>query len=390
MHRTVHLSLADTGDAEREALERVGRSSWFSSVGPEIDAFEEEIASRVGRRHAVATCSGTAALHLALLAAGVGPGTTVVTSSFTFAATANAVHHAGATPFFVDVDPATGNLCPHVLDQALTELAADGTRVSAVLPVDIFGKAVDHGALTAVARHHGVPIVSDSAQSLGSRRDGVAAPSFGIASAISFNGNKIITTAGGGMLTTDDAELASLARHLGSQARVPARHFEHSGVGWNHRLSNVLAAVGRAQLARLDEMVSRRQEVREAYRQLLSDVPGVDLFAADDDADDNCWLSTILIDPATGTTPDTVADRLASVGIESRPLWKPLHRQPAFATSRSLLTGTSDRLFARGLALPSGSSLDADDLDHVLTTLSRALRPERRSASPLVGAIPVA
>ena len=375
MPRPVFLSPPDVGQAEREALARAAATAWFAPLGPEVDAFEREVADLVGRRHAVATSSGTAALHLALVAAGVGPGTVVVTSTFTFAATPNAVHHAGARPFFVDVDEATGNLDPDQLDDALTRLEASGARVSAVLPVDIYGKAAAYDEIGPLCERRGVPVVADSAEALGARHRGRAAAAHGLASALSFNGNKIVTTSGGGMLTTDDDAVADLARRLASQARLPARHYEHAEVGYNYRLSNLLAAVGRAQLSRLDAMSARRRAVREAYRGFVDDLPGVDLFAADDDEDDNCWLTSLVLDPALGPTPASVATALAAAGVETRPLWKPMHRQPAYASCASLVTDTADRLFATGLTLPSGSSLSEADLDRVLTLLSEALSP---------------
>jgi dTDP-4-amino-4,6-dideoxygalactose transaminase len=381
MRRTVLLSPPDVGPLEREALRRVGEGTWFAPLGPEVDAFEREIAETTGRRHALATSSGTAALHLALVVAGVRPGTVVLTSTFTFAATANAIHHAGALPGFVDVDPGTGNLSPALLAEALDDLGRRGVAVSAVLPVDIYGRAADHELLGAVAARHGVPVVVDSAESLGARRHGRPAAAHGAAAAISFNGNKIVTTSGGGALVCDDDALADRARSLATQARLPVAHYEHAEVGFNYRLSNVLAAVGRAQLSRLPELSARRRAVRQAYRELVRSLPGVELFGADDDHDDNCWLTSVLLDPASGLTPEGVGARLAERGVETRRLWKPLHRQAAFARSDRWVSGVADDLFATGLTLPSGSSLGSDDLDHVLSSLSGTLgHPGTRSS----------
>ena len=383
MRRTVLLSPPDVGPLEREALRRVGEGSWFAPLGPEVDAFERELAEVVDRAHVVATSSGTAALHLALVVAGVGPGTVVPTSTFTFAATANAIHHAGARPVFVDVDRDTGNLSPALLADSLDDLRHRGVPVSAVLPVDIYGRAADHDDVAAVAARHGLPVVVDAAESLGARHAGRPAAAHGLAAAISFNGNKIVTTSGGGAFTCDDDEIAGRARNLAAQARLPVDHYEHAEVGWNHRLSNVLAALGRAQLSRLPEMAARRRAVRQAYRELVRAVPGVDLFAADDDADDNCWLTSVVLDPASGLAPAEVARSLAEQGIETRRLWKPLHRQGAFRDSESRVSGVADELFATGLTLPSGSSLDDDDLDHVLTALATALsRPGAGDRGP--------
>ena len=383
MRRTVLLSPPDVGPLEREALRRVGEGSWFAPLGPEVDAFERELAEVVDRAHVVATSSGTAALHLALVVAGVGPGTVVPTSTFTFAATANAIHHAGARPVFVDVDRDTGNLSPALLADSLDDLRRRGVPVSAVLPVDIYGRAADHDDVAAVAARHGLPVVVDAAESLGARHAGRPAAAHGLAAAISFNGNKIVTTSGGGAFACDDDEIAGRARNLAAQARLPVDHYEHAEVGWNHRLSNVLDALGRAQLSRLPEMAARRRAVRQAYRELVRAVPGVDLFAADDDADDNCWLTSVVLDPASGLAPAEVARSLAEQGIETRRLWKPLHRQGAFRDSESRVSGVADELFATGLTLPSGSSLDDDDLDHVLTALATALsRPGAGDRGP--------
>ncbi len=368
---SVPLSAPDIGEAENAAVARALRSGWVAPLGPEVDAFEAQIAARTGRAHGVALSSGTAALHLGLLGIGVGQGTVVVTSTFTFAATANAVTYTGAEPWFVDCCPATGNLCPELLEESLAQLAAAGRRVSAVLPVDIYGKVADLRRIGEVADRYGVPVLCDSAESLGARLDGRAAGSFGAAAAISFNGNKIMTTSGGGMLVTDDERLATTARRVASQARQPVRHYEHTEIGFNYRLSNVLAALGRAQLARLDDMMARRREIRDDYRRLTAGRDSVAVFQGADDRDDNCWLSSLLFaDPAAVRI---VTDRLAEAAIETRPLWKPLHRQPVFADLGRTVTGSADDLFARGLTLPSGSGLGADDRERVLDVLTRAL-----------------
>jgi dTDP-4-amino-4,6-dideoxygalactose transaminase len=371
MTTQIHLSAPDVGERERDAVDAALRSGWVAPLGPEVDAFEREIAARVGVAAGVAVSSGTAALHLGLRGLGVGPGSVVVTSTFTFAATANAVVHAGAQPFFVDSVESTGNMCPELLDETLTALARQGRRVSAVMPVDIYGQVADLPLIEGVAERHGVPVLCDSAESLGATRGGRSAGSFGHASAVSFNGNKIMTTSGGGMLLTDDIELATEARRVASQARLPVAHYEHAEIGYNYRLSNVLAALGRAQLERLDDMIARRRVIRERYRELVRSYEGVRLLHDGIDGDDNVWLTSLIFDDPASVA--RIGDALAARSVETRRLWKPMHRQPVFASAGSTVTGAADRLFEHGLTVPSGSVLSDLDVDRVLELLSAAL-----------------
>jgi dTDP-4-amino-4,6-dideoxygalactose transaminase len=239
------------------------------------------------------------------------------------------------------------------------------------VPVDLLGKAVDYTAITELTDTHGVRLLADAAESLGASHRGRAAGSFGDASVVSFNGNKIMTTSGGGMLLTDDADLAQRVRYLSTQARQPVAHYEHTEVGYNYRLSNLLAALGRAQLTRLDEMIARRREMREVYASLFARVEGVEIFGRDGDEDDNVWLTSLLVDRSvTGWAPADLSAWLAEVQIESRPLWKPMHLQPVFSTARAKVTGASERLFDRGLTLPSGSALDAGQRTRVTDRLA--------------------
>lgn len=370
MTERIYMSSPDVGEAEEQAVVAAMRSGWIAPLGPDVDAFERELAERVGVSHAVALSSGTAALHLGLLTVGVGAGDVVLTSSMTFAATANAIVYTGAEPYFIDADPATGNMDPALLREALVELRDAGESVAAIVPVDLLGKAVDYTAILAIADEFDVPVVADAAESLGATHAGRAAGSFGRASIVSFNGNKIMTTSGGGMLLTDDADLAQHVRYLATQARQPVVHYEHTDIGYNYRMSNLLAALGRAQLARLDEMIARRREMRELYKQLFADVDGVEVFGADGDEADNVWLTSILVDSAvTGWQPSELAAALAVDDIESRPLWKPMHAQPVFDGARSRTSGASEALFARGLTLPSGSALTAPQRERVVTAI---------------------
>lgn len=370
MSERIYMSSPDVGQLEEEAVVAAIRSGWIAPLGPDVDAFERELADRVGVAHGVALSSGTAALHLGLLTLGVGPGDIVVTSTMTFAATANAIVYTGAEPYFIDADPSTGNMDPNLLREALATLRAAGEPVAAIVPVDLLGKAIDYTSILAIAEEFDVPVLADAAESLGATHNGKAAGSFGRASIVSFNGNKIMTTSGGGMLLTDDAEFAQHVRYLATQARQPVVHYEHTDVGYNYRMSNLLAALGRAQLSRLDEMIAKRREVRDMYKRLFADVDGVEVFGADGDEADNVWLTSILVDEAvTGWASRDLTAALSAKNIESRPLWKPMHKQPVFERSRGEIDGASESLFERGLTLPSGSALSAEQRESVLTTV---------------------
>ncbi|UNK70118.1 aminotransferase class I/II-fold pyridoxal phosphate-dependent enzyme [Microbacterium sp. H1-D42] len=371
MTERIYMSSPDVGELEEQAVLAAMRSGWIAPLGPDVDAFERELAERVGVAHGVALSSGTAALHLGLLTLGVKPGDVVVTSTMTFAATTNAIVYTGAEPYFVDAELATGNMDPALLRAALTKLRDAGENVAAIVPVDLLGKAVDYTSILAIADEFGVPVLADAAESLGATHAGKAAGSFGKASIVSFNGNKIMTTSGGGMLLTDDEDFAKHVRYLATQARQPVVHYEHTDVGYNYRMSNLLAALGRAQLSRLDEMIARRREMRELYKQLFAGVAGVEIFGAEGDEHDNVWLTSILVDSAvTGWEPSDLAAVLAVDNIESRPLWKPMHLQPVFAHLGGEINGASAALFERGLTVPSGSALNAEQRERVAAAIS--------------------
>ncbi|MCO1614218.1 DegT/DnrJ/EryC1/StrS family aminotransferase [Micromonospora tulbaghiae] len=369
----IYLSPPDVGPLEESYVLRAIRSGWVAPLGPEVEAFEREVAERVGATHALALNSGTSALHLALLVLGAGPGSVVVAPTMTFAATANAAVYTGAEPVFVDCDPATGNMDVSALAEMLDMLTRAGEKVAAVLVADMFGACADYDELLPVCEAAGVPVVEDAAQALGATYRGRPAATFGRLNALSFNGNKIITTSGGGMLLSDDEALLARCRHLATQAREPVPHYEHVDVGYNYRLSNLLAALGRAQLHRLDGMMRRRRLLRERYAKLFSGVPGVRLLG-DGDEGSNCWLTSIVVDPErTGWSAAELGAHLAARDIETRHVWKPMHRQPVFAGCRAVVTGASDRLFAQGLTLPSGSALDDDRLARVVGAVEQFL-----------------
>lgn len=372
---TVYLSPPDVGEEERALLLDAFDSGWVAPVGPHLDAFEAEVAERVGAAHAVALSSGTAALHLALLGVGVKPGDKVLCSTLTFVATASAIVYAGAEPVFVDADEASWNLDVDLVEEELRDAARRGERYAALVAVDLYGRCCDYGRLERLCREFEVPLVEDAAEALGSTHRGRHAGAFGEVGVFSFNGNKIVTTSGGGMLVTQDAELAARARHLATQAREPVAHYEHLEVGFNYRLSNLLAAVGRGQLRRLDEKMARRRAIRERYVERLGDLPGV-TFHGDGPHDRcNAWLTALTIDAdAVGCAPDEIIGDLRAGGIESRPVWKPLHLQPAFGGARLLGPGRSRRVFERGLCLPSGDATPSAVVEEISAVVARRLQ----------------
>jgi dTDP-4-amino-4,6-dideoxygalactose transaminase len=375
----IHLSKADVTEVEEQYILDAIRSGWVAPLGPDVDAFESEIAARAGVSHALALASGTAALHLSLLELGAGPGTAVIVPSMTFAASANPVVYTGAEPVFVD-SRADANVDPELMMKAIDTLQAEGTHVVAAMSVDLFGRCADYDEIVPGLAERGIPLLEDAAEAMGATYRGSPAGSFGSAAAFSFNGNKIMTTSGGGMLVSNDVDLIEGARYLSTQARQPAAHYEHTEIGYNYRLSNILAALGRAQLSRLDGMLARRRAIREMYVDGLADVPGLRFLGRDEhnegrsDDEDNCWLTCIELDPAlTVTSPSQLIAELADEDIESRPLWKPMHLQPVFASSRSFVNGESQRLFDRGVTLPSGSALHDDEIERVIKVLHTAM-----------------
>jgi len=349
-------------------------SNWIAPVGPDLDAFEAEVATVAGRTHGVGLSSGTAALHLALQAIGVGRDDTVLISTLTFAAPANAAAYLGATPVFVDSDRSTWQLSPELLDEELTARAADGHLPKAAVVVDVYGQRADYDRLLPVLERFGVPLVEDAAESLGATYRGSPAGSFGVFSALSFNGNKIVTTSGGGMLLCDDEQSARRVRYLATQAREPLPHYEHKEIGYNYRLSNLLAAFGRGQLTTLPQRIERRRAINARYRDALRDAPGISFMPVADYGKPNFWLTCITVDPVTaGTDRERLRQHLEAAEIESRPTWKPMHLQPVFADAPRRVDGTSEDLFEYGLCLPSGSGMDDPQLERVIDALRDGL-----------------
>jgi dTDP-4-amino-4,6-dideoxygalactose transaminase len=378
----IHLSKADVTEVEEQYILDAIRSGWVAPLGPDVDAFEAEMAARAGVSHALALASGTAGLHLGLLGLGAGPGTAVIVPSMTFAASANPVVYTGAEPVFVD-SRADGNVDPELMMEAIDTLQAEGIRVVAAMSVDLLGRCAEYDESIPGLQERGVPLIEDAAEAVGATYHGRPAGSFGAAAVFSFNGNKIMTTSGGGMLLSSDENLIARSRYLSTQARQPAEYYEHTEIGFNYRLSNILAALGRAQLSRLDGTLARRRAIREMYVDCMADVPGVRFLGRDDeiggdigrgDDEDNCWLTCIVLDPAlAAVSPSKLMVELAREDIESRRLWKPMHLQPVFASHRAFINGESEKLFDRGVTLPSGSALHDDDIERVIKVLHAVL-----------------
>jgi dTDP-4-amino-4,6-dideoxygalactose transaminase len=370
----IFLSPPHPSGRELELIADAIGSNWIAPLGPHVDAFERELAAVAGVDHALALSSGTAALHLALVVLGIGAGDDVACSSFTFAASANAVVYTGATPFFVDCDR-SWTLDPALLDRALTERKSSGARVKAVLAVDLYGACCDYDAIGEICRRHDVVLIQDAAESLGSTYRGAPSGGQGAVAAFSFNGNKIITTSGGGMLVSNDGDQIEHARKLSTQAREPAPHYEHEELGFNYRLSNILAALGRAQLEVLPERVAKRRRLRQRYHEELGTTPGISFMPESADVVGNAWLTCILVDPAAfGADREAIRIALEAADIEARPLWKPMHLQPYYTDHVMYGGDVSAGLFARGLCLPSGSALSQDDQDRVITIVRGCAR----------------
>ncbi len=381
------LSPPHMGDDERRLLLDAFDSNWIAPLGPHVDAFERELAEIVGVPHVAALSSGTAALHLALRLVGVEPGDEVVIPTLTFVASATPVTYQGATPVFVDVDPATWTLDPNLLEDALERKTRSGRPPAAVMPVDLYGQCADYEALEAICGRFGVPLVEDAAEALGASYGspegvraagsfGRAAGSFGRAGVVSFNGNKILTTSGGGALASHDGELVDQARFLATQAREPAPHYQHSTLGYNYRLSNLLAAVGRGQLRVLDERVAARRANFEHYARGLGDLPGLSFMPEAPYNRATRWLTVVQIDPDEfGATREDVRLALEADNVEARPVWKPLHLQPVFEGTETVGGAVAEGLFEHGLCLPSGSALTGEDRERICRIVRRTARP---------------
>lgn len=363
----IYLSPPHLGTDELELVKDAFASNWIAPLGPHVDAFEQEFASLVGVPYAAALSSGTAAIHLALRLLGVGPGDTVVCPTLTFCASANPIVYQGAEPIFIDSDPATWNMDPDILRDVLRDLALRGRLPKAVISVDLYGQCADYDRILDACAAYEIPLIEDAAEALGASYQGKMAGSFGKCGVYSFNGNKIITTSGGGMLVSDDPKLIEQARYLATQARDPAPHYQHSVIGHNYRLSNVLAAIGRGQLRVLRDRVSARRRVFAHYQAALQSVPGITFMPQAPYGQSNAWLTCITVNPREfGASRHDLLRAMDAANIEARPIWKPLHLQPVFAGCAYFGGMVAERLFEEGLCLPSGSAMTDADLARVV------------------------
>jgi dTDP-4-amino-4,6-dideoxygalactose transaminase len=374
----LYLSPPHLSGREQGYVQQVFDSNWIAPLGPQVDAFEAEFAAAVGAPHALALSSGTAALHLALIHLGVGPGDEVLVSTLTFSASANPVVYLGAKPVFIDSERVSWNLDPALVCEAIERKARQGRLPKAVIPVHLYGQSADLDPILAICARYEIPVIEDAAEALGATYRGRSPGTLGRAGIFSFNGNKIITTSGGGMLVSSDKELIEHARKLAQQARDPAPHYQHSEIGYNYRLSNVLAAIGRGQLQVLPERVRRKREICESYRQLLGDLPGIAFMPEAPWGHSTRWLTVITVDPAQfGVTAEEIRLALEAENIESRPLWKPMHLQPVFRDCEVVGGAVAKNLFRTGLCLPSGTAMSKEDLERVAAMI-RATEKKRR------------
>jgi pyridoxal phosphate-dependent aminotransferase EpsN len=369
--KPILLSTPHIGDYELEFIKEAFDTNWIAPVGPHVDAFEQEFSEVIGARHAAAVSSGTAALHLALRLVGVEPGDEVFCSTLTFIATANPITYLGAKPVFIDSDRTSWNMNPDLLREALEHRARLGKLPKAVVLVHLYGQSADIEPILEACDRYELPLIEDAAESLGATYKERSPGTFGRIGIYSFNGNKIITTSGGGMLISGDPDLVSKARFLATQARDPAPHYQHSEIGYNYRLSNVLAGIGRGQLRVLQCRVAARRRNFEVYQQALGNLPGIEFMPEASFGRATRWLTCLTINSAAfGADREQVRLALAKQEIEARPVWKPLHLQPVFAGCECIGGGIAEDLFERGLCLPSGSNLTTEDLERVIQAIA--------------------
>ncbi|NEM97613.1 DegT/DnrJ/EryC1/StrS family aminotransferase [Pontibacter burrus] len=375
MNNKIWLSSPHMGGTEEKYVKEAFDTNWIAPLGPNVDGFEKDLENYLGNEvHVAALSSGTAALHLALIILGVKAGDEVICQSMTFSASANPIAYQGAMPVFVDSEERTWNMSPEYLEQAIQDRVSKGKKPKAIIVVHLYGMPAEMDRIMEIADKYEIPVVEDAAEALGSSYKGRKLGTFGAMSILSFNGNKIITTSGGGALVSTNEEWIRKARFLATQARDNAPHYQHSHIGYNYRMSNICAGIGRGQMEVLQERVAQRRQNYSYYADtfasnnaiILPDEPSSDFYS-------NRWLTTILVDPASGTDREEIRLALGKENIESRPLWKPMHLQPIFEGAPFYGDGTSEKLFNNGLCLPSGSNLTTDDLARVTTIMKRYL-----------------
>ena len=377
MNKKIWLSLAHMSGREMDFIKEAFDTNWVVPLGPNVNGFEADLEQYIGQnKHVVALSAGTAALHLALVMLGVKTGDEVICQSFTFAASANPITYLGATPVFIDSESDTWNMDPQLLEQAIIDRKAKtGKYPKAIIPVHLYGMPAKMDEIMAIANRYGIPVLEDAAEALGSTYKGQACGTFGEYGVLSFNGNKMITTSGGGALVTPTEEAKRRTMFYATQARENAPHYQHEEIGYNYRMSNICAGIGRGQMYVLDEHVIRRREIHALYTELLKDVEGITVMQApSSDYNSNYWLTCILIDPKiTGFDREDLRIRMDENQIETRPLWKPMHLQPVFANAPMYVNGISETLFNNGLCLPSGPMCTDDDILHVIKIIYQRL-----------------
>ena len=372
----IWLSSPHIGNKEQEYVNEAFQTNWIAPLGPNVDAFEKQINQFIGVDDTVSLCSGSAAIHLALIACGVKSGDTVLCQSFTFGASAFPITYLNATPVFIDSESTTWNMDPVLLEKAIEELLTIGKKPAAIIVVHLYGMPAKMNEIKAIAAKYEVPVIEDAAEALGSSYFGKKCGGLGEIGILSFNGNKIITTSGGGALLSNDKRIIYTVRHLSAQAKEPAPFYLHKEIGYNYRLSNVSAGIGRGQMEVLENRIAKRRSIFEKYKIALSSVEGVFFLDEPDGLISNRWLTTVLFDEnklGLGVN-EKVRLFLEANNIESRPLWKPLHQQPVFENCKSYLNGVSDRLFATGLCLPSGSNLSDSNQDRIIDLILNCLQ----------------
>jgi dTDP-4-amino-4,6-dideoxygalactose transaminase len=378
MKKKIYLCSPHMGGGEMKYINEAFEQNWIAPLGPNVDAFERELCTAVGAKHVAALVSGTSAIHLALILLDVKPGDYVIGTSFTFSATVNPIAYLGATPVLVDSEAETWNMDPGLLRQAVEgeRRKVKGKSIKAIIVAHLYGMPVKMMEIMAIADKYGIPVIEDAAEALGSEYMGKRVGTTGRFGILSFNGNKIITTSGGGALISEDEALIKRARFLATQARDPAPHYQHSTIGYNYRMSNIVAGIGRGQLEVLDERIRQHRAFNAWYRELLKDVPGV-TFQSEPSKDfySNFWLTCITIDPEkAGTDREKLRLALEAENIEARPLWKPMHLQPVFADCPAYVNGTSEGLFNNGLCLPSGSNIDDIGRERIAEVIRREFK----------------
>lgn len=375
MNSKIWLSLPHMGGTEQRFVKEAFDSNWVAPLGANVDGFEADLASFLNDHSYVSVLSsGTAAIHLALIMLGVQTGDEVICQSMTFSASANPIRYLGATPVFIDSERDTWNMDPVFLEEAIKDRLAKGKKLKAIIPVHLYGMPAKMGEIIAIAQKYEIPIIEDAAEALGSSINNKKCGTFGEMGTLSFNGNKIITTSGGGALVSKNVEYIREATFLATQARDAAPHYQHSKIGYNYRLSNICAGIGRGQMEVLPLRIDQRRANFSFYRNELSDLSGISFLEEPQDFYSNRWLTTILIDPNVGVSREEIRVRLEQENIESRPLWKPMHLQPVFKGFPFYGRGTAQNLFEDGLCLPSGSNLATHDLERVVNCLRQVYR----------------